>query len=238
MSVLRSTLRGGLRVMAAFGLARKEGDAPGFIRQSLRHDAIADAVSAELSDFDAAILDVGCGRGGLSRMLRERGFTSVKGCDWLDPGEVNADRDYPYQTIDLNRDGLSAYGDHTVDAVVCSDVLEHLENPARILAEIARVLRPRGLAFVSIPNAFNIVERLSWLATGNSTRYKRETSTQEFGHIAVLPSEVMASLSARAGLTICRTVGDYTYLDGYVILPRHLTSTLTSYGQIWIMMKP
>lgn len=40
----------------------------------------------------------------------------------------------------------------TCDLVVCWDVLEHLPYPERALAEIARVLKPGGLAVLALPN--------------------------------------------------------------------------------------
>jgi ubiquinone/menaquinone biosynthesis C-methylase UbiE len=40
----------------------------------------------------------------------------------------------------------------TFERVYCSEVLEHLVDPRRAVAEIARVLRPRGVAVLSVPN--------------------------------------------------------------------------------------
>ena len=41
--------------------------------------------------------------------------------------------------------------DASVDGVLCLDVLEHVDGPERVLAEIARVLVPGGLAMLSMP---------------------------------------------------------------------------------------
>lgn len=43
-----------------------------------------------------------------------------------------------------------------VDVVVCWDVLEHLAAPANALAEIARVLRPGGVAVLALPNILSL----------------------------------------------------------------------------------
>lgn len=40
----------------------------------------------------------------------------------------------------------------TIDRVVCSEVLEHLPDPAAAVAEIARVVRDDGIVIFSIPN--------------------------------------------------------------------------------------
>ena len=236
--MIRAVLRTALKAASGLGLARREGSYPGFDRQQLRHRTVAKALSEELPDRNASILDVGCGTGGLSRVLHESGYLQLAGCDWLAEDEVDGPPGFAYRQVDLNRDGLSGYSDAGFDVIVCSDVVEHLENPAAILREFARVLRPGGTALVSLPNAFNALERLSWLMRGNSTRYKREKSTNEFGHISVIPRDVLHSLAARAGLEVGGARGGYCYLDGYMLLPGRDVSPGYSYNVIWTLRKP
>lgn len=38
------------------------------------------------------------------------------------------------------------------DRVICTEVLEHTRDPAAILAEIRRILRPGGVAVITVPN--------------------------------------------------------------------------------------
>lgn len=42
------------------------------------------------------------------------------------------------------------------DLVVCWDVLEHVAAPQRAIAEVARVLRPGGLAVLALPNILSL----------------------------------------------------------------------------------
>ena len=42
------------------------------------------------------------------------------------------------------------------DAVVCTQVLEHVADLQKTLAEIDRALRPRGLLIVTVPFAYNV----------------------------------------------------------------------------------
>jgi SAM-dependent methyltransferase len=43
------------------------------------------------------------------------------------------------------------FATHTFDAIVCYHVLEHIPDDARAIAELARVLKPGGLALVQVP---------------------------------------------------------------------------------------
>lgn len=237
--MLRAILRSGLKGLSAARLARPEGVEPAFNRQSLRHQAVAKCFAAQLPDRNVRALDVGCGEGALSSLLHDQGYKALEGCDWLPEDRVcKAPAGYAYRQVDLNADGLTAYASESLGAIVCSDVIEHLENPAAALREFARVLVPGGKAIVSLPNAFNLLERISWLATGNSTRYKREQSVGEFGHISIIPRDVMLSLAARAGLTVVGTEGGYAYVDGYVLMPNRVFSPALSYNIIWVLQKP
>ncbi|KFN51267.1 hypothetical protein P873_03100 [Arenimonas composti TR7-09 = DSM 18010] len=53
---------------------------------------------------------------------------------------------------DVFADGAALpFADASVDGVICLEVLEHVADPARVVAEIARVLRPGGDAWISMP---------------------------------------------------------------------------------------
>lgn len=48
------------------------------------------------------------------------------------------------------------FADTSFDVVVCLEVVEHVPNPARVLQEIRRVLKPGGRAYVSMPFLYPI----------------------------------------------------------------------------------
>jgi SAM-dependent methyltransferase len=50
------------------------------------------------------------------------------------------------------------FGDETLDSVLCTEVLEHLERPAGCLRELHRVLRPGGMVVVSAPFLWHLHE--------------------------------------------------------------------------------
>jgi SAM-dependent methyltransferase len=52
------------------------------------------------------------------------------------------------------------FEDGTFDAAVVGELLEHLQAPDRLIAELARVLRPAGRLVGSVPNAYRLKNRL------------------------------------------------------------------------------
>lgn len=150
------------------------------------------------------VLDVGCGDGKLLNSLVAPG-RELHGCDWI--ASPPAGVPITYAQVDLNREGLSRYEDASFDLVTCSDVIEHLEGPGALLREIARVLRPDGLAVVSFPNSWNLLERVRFLLTAKFRRFKSERVSGPWGHISFFTSEVLQSLCDRARLDIVQLCG-------------------------------
>ena len=119
-----------------------------------RNPWIADVLGAT----PKRVLDLGCGGGLLSNDLAARGH-DVIGLDPLDDNLAVA-RAY-------DRTGRASYvrgdaralpfADASLDAVCAMDLLEHVEEPERVVAEAARVLAPGGVFF------FHTFNR-TWLA--------------------------------------------------------------------------
>ncbi|MEL6316578.1 MAG: bifunctional 2-polyprenyl-6-hydroxyphenol methylase/3-demethylubiquinol 3-O-methyltransferase UbiG [Pseudomonadota bacterium] len=103
---------------------------------------------AGLSWEGARALDLGCAGGFMAEALDDRG-AQVSG---IDPAAdaVAAARAHAAQTgrairYDVGVGEALPYEDGAFDVVVCVDVLEHVDDVRRVLAEVARVLRPGGL---------------------------------------------------------------------------------------------
>jgi 2-polyprenyl-6-hydroxyphenyl methylase/3-demethylubiquinone-9 3-methyltransferase len=50
--------------------------------------------------------------------------------------------------------------DHYFDGIVCSSVLEYVDNPRRCVEEFARVLRPGGHLLLTVPNRASLMRKL------------------------------------------------------------------------------
>lgn len=168
--------------------------------QGMRHDEVRRLLAARRRGKAAPkVLDVGCGRGELLRSLAGQA-RELHGCDWL-PDLPDA-QGITYRSVDLNRNGLAGYEDHSFDVILCSDVIEHLESPAMLLREISRVLRPDGTAIVSFPNSWNLLERLRYLFKASFRRFRSERKSGPWGHISFFTAEILESLCDRAGLLV------------------------------------
>lgn len=46
------------------------------------------------------------------------------------------------------------FADNSIDVIICSSVLEHVEEPQRAVREMYRVLKPGGVCFIDVPFLF------------------------------------------------------------------------------------
>jgi SAM-dependent methyltransferase len=116
------------------------------------HDAGYREVAARLGA--GIVVDIGCGVGDETATLRAPGRLVV-GVDYsagtvVDAGHTYLHTDLRFAAMDGSELGLRGA---SVDAVVSSHIIEHFTNPVTHVAELARVLRPSGEAYVITPNA-------------------------------------------------------------------------------------
>ena len=94
------------------------------------------------------VLDLGCAGGFMAEALVERG-AKVTGIDPAKDAIAAARAHAGTNGLDISYDiGVGEalpYRDAAFDAVVCVDVLEHVQDLQKVVAEVARVLRPDGL---------------------------------------------------------------------------------------------
>jgi len=83
--------------------------------------------------------------------------------------------------------------DAVFDRVIISEILEHLPDDERAIAEVVRVLRPGGLVCLSVPRAGP--ERVNWALS-------RAYHEVDGGHVRIYDKHALVSLLERAGLLL------------------------------------
>jgi SAM-dependent methyltransferase len=79
---------------------------------------------------------------------------------------------------DIWKNGLP-YPDNYFDAVIFSEVIEHLNiNPLPVLQEINRILKPDGILYITTPNQVSLLKRIT-IIFGGSIRNSISTSVTQ-----------------------------------------------------------
>jgi SAM-dependent methyltransferase len=149
---------------------------------------------------DAAVLELGCGNGATGRLaLRDRKAGRYVGIELSAAMADEAARGL--STVhcgDIERMTLP-YGTGTFDALILSEVLEHLVKPEAVLRQLVATLKPGALVLASSPNIChwkNIVE----LARGRF-RYA-DSGMMDRTHLRWFTPESFRELFENAGVTV------------------------------------
>jgi len=115
--------------------------------------AITDLVAT-----DGEFLDVGCGEGRMLSIAREHGW-NCRGLEVSRPLAESAGKalDVPVDAGHLQSMG---YEESRFAAIYLDSVLEHVSMPAMFASEIARILRPGGVAYLIVPNEDSLFSRV------------------------------------------------------------------------------
>ena len=101
----------------------------------------------------AEVLDVGCGNGVISRSLGANGF-NVKGIDISEKTIAKAKSLNTFSNVSFevcSAEQLVASG-KKYHAVICSEVLEHLNEPGKLLQTLHETIHDSGVLIVTVPN--------------------------------------------------------------------------------------
>ncbi len=92
-----------------------------------------------------------------------------------------------------NVENLDFLRDIQFDSILCSEVLEHLFHPEKVLVAIARLLKPGGIALITTPNYKK--QKPTWVPLGE---LKSSVSGDQYFHTAFRPEELSAmAIAAR-----------------------------------------
>jgi SAM-dependent methyltransferase len=91
----------------------------------------------------ARVLDAGAGDAPYRELFAHCEYTTTDWTQSVHPGARKADVVAPLDDLPV--------ADASVDAVLCTQVLEHVRDPAAVLGELGRVLRPDGWLWLTVP---------------------------------------------------------------------------------------
>jgi len=156
----------------------------------LGNDPRLEALEGLLPDR-GRLLDVGCGTGYRLSVGAHRGWEAVG----VEPSAWAVDIGRERYGVDLRCGRLQdqGFGDGAFDAVMLEDVIEHVARPVDLAAEVVRVLAPKGVVVISIPN-FGSRRARTRGAAWNEVRPPE--------HLTYLSLRSLERLAARVGLEV------------------------------------
>lgn len=131
-----------------------------------------------------SVFDGGCGEGFILHELNLA--RQIKSCSAIDLDEneaKDASRNLPFCDVRQGNIYEIPFQDNSFDLVICSEVLEHLENPGKGLLELYRVCRKYTL--LSVPREpvwrmMNIARFSYWHDLGNTPGHLNHWSRSSF----------------------------------------------------------
>ncbi|QEY26793.1 bifunctional 2-polyprenyl-6-hydroxyphenol methylase/3-demethylubiquinol 3-O-methyltransferase UbiG [Neisseria zalophi] len=104
------------------------------------------------------VLDVGCGGGILTESMAKHGAAHAMGIDMaeksLKTAEIHALSEgvsnIAYRCVSV--EDLAAEQPHSFDVVTCMEMMEHVPDPASVIASCAKLVKPDGVVFFSTIN--------------------------------------------------------------------------------------
>ncbi|UGY91211.1 class I SAM-dependent methyltransferase [Streptomyces gobiensis] len=171
-------------------------------------------LAGALGSTPGTILDIGCGDGTAAataaRTLRAH---RIIGVDWSQDALRRASEHLTAVRGELTDPGLP-FATGSADAVLFSEVIEHLVDPDAALDELHRVLRPGGHLLLSTPNLAAWYNR-GLLLAGVQPVFSEVSlrgihgrpGKQVVGHLRLYTARALRSLLPAAGFDIVRITG-------------------------------
>ena len=106
--------------------------------------------------FGKHVLDVACGEGYGSRLLKDWGAITVDGIDISESAILRARENFKGEDIHFHCSSVEnlseVCGDKRYDLIISLETIEHLHSPENFLIDLKRLLTPKGCLILSCPN--------------------------------------------------------------------------------------
>jgi SAM-dependent methyltransferase len=179
--------------------------------QTLREmERLLAAAGDSAPQANGVLLDLGCGTGGLLAAAGRR-FSLVAGVDvafrWLLVGRLRLrEAGVDAALICANAEYLP-FAPARAGCVTANDLLEHVADPAAVLAECRRVTASGGHCYLSTNNRYSLAPEphvqvwgVGFLARGLQARYVQAARGHSYRNLGLLSGTELRRFAERAGL--------------------------------------
>jgi 2-polyprenyl-3-methyl-5-hydroxy-6-metoxy-1,4-benzoquinol methylase len=148
------------------------------------HDALLKKLSRHKALEGSKVLDIGCGSGKLVKYLRTKGVEAYG----IEPSTALFDeflKNEPFFFKGAVADFIIKNPGARFDLIIAADVIEHVEQPVMLMRDIAGLLSPGGIVFISTPDVNSVFARVAGKRWHYYNRYHLSLfSKQSLGRLA------------------------------------------------------
>ena len=167
-----------------------------------------------IESFDSAI-DIGCNAGFYSKIISDYGFNKITGIDIVDDYINKANESFAsngngkkLQFKIMNAEKLPI--DIKYDFILCTEVIEHTDNPNKVVQNIINILNPKGIAIITLPNRISLPYFMYIIIN----KLKQKPVDKEFIQHISYPFYKSMKLFKNSDLKIIKTSGSNLILNG------------------------
>jgi SAM-dependent methyltransferase len=146
------------------------------------------------------LLDIGCGSGALSPLLRNR-FETIIGLDFIEDVLVEARR-AGVVPVCANFSNPLPFLTDTFDVVVLLSTLQYALDPKKLLQEASRVARPGGIVCLSVPNMRAITRLVKLVLLGIFPRASSDSAGYDGGTLHYFCYRNVSDMLEECGLSV------------------------------------
>ena len=171
------------------------------------HSYLYPAVSKLLKDIPtgSTVVDMGCGNGSFLSQFQDRGW-KLYGYDFSPSGIEIARKSFPgieFFLADAEA-SLDSFTAGKVDAVLSTEVIEHLYSPRKFLRNIHDLLKPGGTVVLTTPY-HGYLKNLALAVAGRMDFHY--TALMDYGHIKFWSKKSLTTILIETGFREIEFVG-------------------------------
>ena len=164
-----------------------------FLNEVLRHRHLLTMMPSKMKH----VIDVGCGTGYMAYLLAQRGLR-VTAVDISEKKLLKfRDMALHFSITQVHLDLFQLHYDNIFDALVCQEVLEHLEHYEKAVKHISSFLRTQGYALFCVPYKENLAAKIRTCPMCNQPFHKN-------GHVHSFNEKTLSRCIENQELTVLK----------------------------------